>query len=402
MDESSTITTISKDEVYQIFKNNNTSTYMQVSQLMLASKFGIVVQYGDQSNGIELDNELTHIMRKLKYLVETIRSKKTMNYIKDTFLDITDYPFLSDVKNNESTLNDYPQSDGIRKHLSSLQRKQRQERLTDITERLETLANQEDLSFESLICLVAYNYCWANKRYKLARTFKNLYDKNESNIECELPIETAINIKERSLIGKRHYTNLRLSLKPYVEFPTYDAVSQYFNNIIPKLIKVGDGFRLPVALVSESTLSRLPQEVKQILYANIANRKDVSFIANFSAGVDGSGSHKVYNSSSYLTKKTDFTHYIAASIALQSISIDDETKTVIYTVDNCCSFNNQRPIALRPGKETKPNLEDIFGYYEFKESSYRQRKLTIDFGTFKAKFRLNIKLNQIDSKMIKT
>ena len=88
-------------------------------------------------------------------------------------------------------------------------------------------------------------------------------------------------------------------------------------------------------------------------------------------------------------------------MALNSIYIDDGRKSPIYSVDKACSFNNQRPIAIVPGRETRDNIKDIVDAMDIGMFQGKNNQHTIDFGTFTAVFRIYITMSQVDTKMIK-
>lgn len=88
-------------------------------------------------------------------------------------------------------------------------------------------------------------------------------------------------------------------------------------------------------------------------------------------------------------------------MALNSIYIDDGSKSPIYSVDKACSFNNQCPIAIVPGRETRDNIKDIVDAMDIGIFQGKNNQHTIDFGTFTAVFRIYITMSQVDTKMIK-
>ena len=418
--------TISKKDVYDLYMDNKTSTYDEIVKKLLFKHFGVVGNDVKKEHEMEWNNVFVQLKRKAKYCVEQVKTTKSLKGIEnEVFLDTKDYPILKVIKGNvnpgvedirlsntsmivdtdsetSSSSNGFAYTGTIRKHLSCIDSKtQRRERLAPITNELKLVAEKENMQFEKLIALIGKNYCWSEHKFKTANAFKKIYDEEEMEDDSVLPIEKAIYIKEKSLLGKRQYTDLRLNLKEFIEFPSYDIISSYVDQAIPPLIRAGDGFKLSVEDVAKATLLRLPQDFTDKLKSEIQKNRNQVFIANFSGGVDGSGGHKVYNAKSFLSRNNDMSRYIVATMALTSISLDDENKTVIKKVENCCSSSNQRPICVKPGKETRSNIKDIFGPFDVGSIDGKRKKYLLDFGPFQASFKLNIKMNQIDTKIIK-
>ena len=89
-------------------------------------------------------------------------------------------------------------------------------------------------------------------------------------------------------------------------------------------------------------------------------------------------------------------------MALNSIGIDDDSNNWIYKVDKACAFQNQRPIALIPGKETRENIQDVIAALDIAIYQGRENQSLLNFGDFEALFKIDINMTQMDTKMIKT
>ena len=97
-------------------------------------------------------------------------------------------------------------------------------------------------------------------------------------------------------MGKRNYTEMRLTLKPYVILPTYNAISSHMQQIIPELRTMNEGIMARVIDVARCTIVRLPNEVIEAISKKVEKDSSIVFQANFSAGLDGSGGFRVHNS----------------------------------------------------------------------------------------------------------
>ena len=417
---------ISKKDVYDVYMDNKTSSYDVVVQELLFVHFGLVGIDVKKEHQTEWNHVFSQLKRKVRRCVENVKNTKSLKGLeREIFINTKDYPILNKIKayvnprvddmslSNDSKIgdtysatssssNDFAYTGTIRKQLPCIDSKtQRRERLAPITNELKMIAEKENMPVEKLIALIGKNYCWSQHNYRTANAFKKIYDAKEMEDDNVLPIEKAIYIKEKSLLGKRQYTDLRLNLKEFIEFPSYDIIAAYIDQSIPPLLPSDDGFRFPVELVAKATLLRLPEDVTVKLMSEIQKNHNQVFIANFSGGVDGSGGHKVYNTKSFLSRNSDMSRYIVATMALTSISIDDGNQNIIHKVVNCCSSSNQRPICVKPGKETRSIIKDVFGSFNVGSIEGKKKQYVLDFGPFQASFKLNIKMKQIDTKIIK-
>ena len=122
---------------------------------------------------------------------------------------------------------------------------------------------------------------------------------------------------------------------------------------------MNEGIMARVVDVAKCTIVRLPNDVIEAISEKVSKDSSVVFKAIFTAGLDGSGGFNVHNSKSYLGTSTNASHLITVGMALYSIELDDISSNWIYKANNMCSFQNQRPIGLIPGKETRNNLKDV-------------------------------------------
>ena len=240
------------------------------------------------------------------------------------------------------------------------------------------------------------------KDKKLARIFEDIWKNKDIELKGEVPLETAIYLKEKGLISKRGYTDMRLTLKNYVTLPPNNSISSHIHKIMPKLITINDGIMARVIDVARCTLNRLPDDVIETLSEKVGNDSSVVFKANFNAGLDGSGGFPVYNSKSFLGSTANTSNLITAGMSLNSIEIDDDSNHLVYVANKACAFQNQRPIALIPGKESRDNIKDIVSALDIGIFQGRNNENLFDFKDFKARFKININLSQLDTKMIKT
>ena len=402
----------------------------EIIKCILQNRFYIPFHDLDRNARKSCETEIECLLNRLKRILKDVRGTKKMESLRDKeFVDLNKFPALLKLSKLHEVQNVSPSAErgnsvydqegldgqtstGIphhgqstlentRKRFGDLQSQtQRHLRIEDTIIALEDLAKKEGLSLASLLGYIGYSRYYNNNR-KLALLFQNIWQENDPDSLKEIPIETAIYLKEKNMISQKHYTDFRLTLKQYAVFPTYNSVSSYIHSTMPALRSLNEGVIANVLDVAILTLSRLPEKAVSFLENVNEQRRKPKFVANFTTGLDGSGSHKIYNSASFLSSTKNTSNLIIAGMALNSICIDDETKTLIHSVDNACSFNNQRPIAIVPGRETRENIQDVLGSLDIGMFQGQTNDHTINFGTFTAAFRINIIMSQVDTKMIK-
>ena len=419
-------------DIYDFYQKNRrpNMTQSEFVRSFLKHMFDIPFDELEETALKSCEAEIKVLVSRLKKVLAASKEKKNIESLKQCeFMDLRSFPALLDLsKQNalpgvsyseskeQQTYNqsdfDYGTSLNIplespaltakpRKCFSDLRtRKQRHARIEESIAVLEDIAKNENLSLASLLGYIGYSHYY-NDNKKLARLFQSIYHESDPDSSKEIPIETAIYLKENSMISKRHYTDLRLTLKHIAVFPTYNKVASYIQNTMPILRPINDGMIAKVLDVALKTLTRLPDNAIGFLMDVQEQRRNPRFVANFTTGLDGSGSHSVYNAPSFLNSTKKTSNYIIAGMSLNSICIDDGSNTTVYSVDNACSFKNQRPIAILPGRETRDNIQDVVAALDIGMFQGKNIDHIIDFGKFTATFRLNITMSQVDTKMIK-
>ena len=123
-------------------------------------------------------------------------------------------------------------------------------------------------------------------------------------------------------------------------------------------------------------------------------------VANFIAGMDGSGGQAKWNGLS--SARSDFSdHLLYGGIAMLSIQVESTLPLpTIYTVPTPSSVDNERPLFLCSGGETDPILEEVAAKWDedFLELS---QDIEVQFGDKTLTFRVNVDLTQLDGKIRK-
>ena len=176
--------------------------------------------------------------------------------------------------------------------------------------------------------------------------------------------------------------------------------------MIPPLFKFHDGWRADVFDIVHSTLQRLPVEVVKTISTQEA--QDCGVVARFISGCDVSGSHKVYSSASSLDNNIDTTHFMVGGIALVQLCLDDEAGTLIYNVRNPSCDDNERPVLICPGKDTRELNALTFEAIDSGIENVHNGPVHIiypdtdDSEEFDIKFTVKVELSQLDGKALAT
>ena len=411
-------------DIYCFYTENRSLTQTKVIEAFLASKYGITKSKVrvDEENAFEA--AIGSIQPKLSRLVDAKNKSKLKSGISNnaTFLELKEFPILLNIyerqqhASSSSTANENFANEawhglydleghsvaGEKKHMFfDLSDRQKRRRADHIYQQLNEWASEENVKIEKIIAYLGYRSCWSQHNPKLANIFKQICLGENPEEKKEVPMEKAIYLKEAALIGKRMYTNFRLLLKEHVIFPPYDKVAASIHQTLPKIVSFREGIRCDVMEVATNTLSRLPLNVVSKISSMMQAYPEVPLVARFSCGLDGSGGHSIYNSKQYMKSSMAMSNYIVVGMCLNSLRLDDNTKTKVYSVAKTCSFNNERPIAIYPGKEDRESLKDILSLLDIGIYQGATDFTLIDFGTFKCNFIVEIKLDQIDTKTIK-
>ena len=405
-------------EFYQRHKGNDTQ-YNLICKF-LAEKFNI----NPDKKSIEIKtifrNEVDRLVSSFrKILIKAKSSKNSITLDQTIFVTEDKCTFLVELMEQYTSENSSSSEEEICDEIEEVEaenekeekkfyktfgqlgsQRQRLRRIQDLMKTINNWVEKENFPLHRLLGFIGHSQYYLENK-KLANVFERIWNDQDVELKNEIPIDTAIYLKEKSLMGKRNYTEMRLTLKPYVILPTYNAISSHMQQILPELRTMNEGIMARVIDVARCTIVRLPNEVIEAISKKVEKDSSIVFQANFSAGLDGSGGFRVHNSRSFLTSSTNTSHLIAAGMALSSIEMKDFPNTVVYNANKICSIQNQRPIGLVPGKESRSNIKDIINALDIGIFQGRENENLFDFGSFKARFRINIQLCQMDTKMIK-
>ena len=121
----------------------------------------------------------------------------------------------------------------IKKFGQLASQRQRLRRIQDLMKIIKNWVEKENFPLHRLLGFIGHSQYYLENK-KLANVFERIWNDEDVELKNEIPIDTAIYLKEKSLMGKRNYTEMRLTLKPYVIFklimPFRHTCSKYYLN----------------------------------------------------------------------------------------------------------------------------------------------------------------------------
>ena len=263
-----------------------------------------------------------------------------------------------------------------------------------VTEELyETLldkAEELELEPEKLACYLGHRCTYQSNKI-LAKGFCELA---EGSFGKKISLEKAIYTKTNLRLSKRGWTELRLLVKSDLRLPTTNEIRELTNELMPKMSKFEHGFCFEFSQAVCMTLGRLPPAAHTCIFEKVPNFNKV--IATVTYGLDGSGSHRVYNSETSLAEGVDTSHILFAGFSLINLKTWDGT--IIYEVPNPNSSDNERPIIICPGREDKELVKKAL-----KHLQEGAQILAFSFGMMTGNrlvnWKVEAKMTQIDGKV---
>jgi hypothetical protein len=130
--------------------------------------------------------------------------------------------------------------------------------------------------------------------------------------------------------------------------------------------------------------------------------QEKALVAKFIMGLDASGNHAVYNTSSTLAEGVDTTHIIVVGFSLISIKIDEPDGEVVYLDKNSSCSEAEKSLGLIPGKETRETCGKLLVALDNAVDPIHSQPMLIACCDFNASVKADIGLTQLDGKMLTT
>ena len=175
-------------------------------------------------------------------------------------------------------------------------------------------------------------------------------------VKKDVDVDKSLFLLDMLEIGKRKYTKLRQHLlSSYIQFPAYQKVVNRRNNIIlrssiklyPSIIEP-IGAYLSYAQYVEHTFTRILSTISRPLV------EDFPLSFQIVDGLDGSGSHTIYNQRNTNTSTKSMIFFCFKSISIKSSRGNELWKNTTPNSPFC-----QRPIFLCAAKENEANIRQL-------------------------------------------
>ena len=182
-------------------------------------------------------------------------------------------------------------------------------RLSSVLESIKSLSLIENTSEVKIAALALQLLCNLSENRGIAKVSKSIvYDKFPGQfgniVKKELDVSKALFLVDMLDIGRRKYTNLRYHLlSSDVYFPAYHKIVEQRNSIILRnIIRLHPNLATPVG--AHVPFAQYSRHTLDIILFTIPSPAAQDFPLRFQIadGLDGSGSHRIYNHSNTNTK----------------------------------------------------------------------------------------------------
>lgn len=142
------------------------------------------------------------------------------------------------------------------KPLEDVSQKRRRERTDSIFKMLVDFAEENQVEMDVLLGHLGKRYYYHSNREK-AKVFDTLSQGKNPLAPRKIDPELALFLRDCSNLGRRTYTNQRLLLAPYCNWPTHQELNSIIQKVVPKLSPFLGGVKASLSDVVQKTVSRL-------------------------------------------------------------------------------------------------------------------------------------------------
>ena len=351
----------------------------------------IVTKY----EGIKIDDACWETVTKqlfsrCAYLVEKTRRDKKRYDGTAVWLE------LSEISSGSHLTYSNTQKQKFRKSSTELGDRQKYRRTDEIISLIETAATENDVTVN---CLLGYTLKRMNYHAdkKVAETGSNLMSVDmmvTNNAPSKMiPLSVASHIELYNDMGRSKYQSLSSILQDngHSILPGWKEIRKYQIEITPPLYTVQD----PTFGVKVEYKSAIRMTVKRILETlpeNALSTTSSQLTAKFKDGVDGSGSHPIYNQQGNV-QTNNIIMYIFCPL-----SLEDDTGKELWKELTPYSPSANRPLFLLLGKESYENVSRVGEAVE-ERSKLSIEPILIDHNDRKYDVTVSCSLSMIDGKM---
>ncbi|KAI6655659.1 hypothetical protein LOD99_1799 [Oopsacas minuta] len=231
-----------------------------------------------------------------------------------------------------------------RKSIDNLTMQQQRSRLSNVLESIKALSIVENTSEIKIAALALQLLSNQTKQREIAKVSKSVvYDKFSGQfgklLKKELDVTKTVFLLDLLEIGRRKYTQLRYHLlSSDIRFPAYYRIVEETNSII---------------LRSDIQMYPNPETpLGAYVHATATSSQDFPLQFQIADGLDGSGSHTVYNQSNTNTDTKSFILF-----CIRAVKVISNSGRELWKNNTPNSPFAQRPIFLLAAKENEANIK---------------------------------------------
>ena len=217
-----------------------------------------------------------------------------------------------------------------RKHITELQFESQRSRLTVLLQHIRYIADRERVEEKDIASLALKLISTIVHDRKVSKVSTEILQTGTfSNSYKQLPIDKSAFLLDILEIGKRKYSNIRKLCKPEgIIFPSYDHIAIFRSQIaltqkIKFIHKEGQNIG-----VTHSYFELVKHTAERILQTMELNSQQYPIEFEIADGLDGSGSHRIYNQ---LNNDPNFTTKSIILYAFKPLTIKDSEKNIIWS-----------------------------------------------------------------------
>ncbi|KAI6648498.1 hypothetical protein LOD99_8130 [Oopsacas minuta] len=253
----------------------------------------------------------------------------------------------------------------IRKPLLELTIKGQRVRLEPLLALIKSLAASENVDSKTMAAMALQFVSSSSGDYSTSSFCLEIVSKGtfQGNIKTHISIAKSTFLLGQLEIGKRKYIELRrLCKSDNVLFPKYELISQYRADITleKEFIFIRNVSDAPMG-VGISYISIIKQTISRLL-ESLPTDSEFEFPLTFSAadGLDGSGSHQVYNQ---IQESPDIGSKNFILFAFKPLAIHDRANKLNWENERPNSQFQIRPVTLLAAKENSENVRHLMDTY---------------------------------------
>ncbi|KAI6661186.1 Dna-mediated transposase [Oopsacas minuta] len=283
-----------------------------------------------------------------------------------------------------------------RKPLRELSTKGLRSRLSSLLTHLEKVAVQENVSSKELSCYLMMLCSQTEYDFTTTKFCKEIIAKGSFGPVCnKLTCDKAAFLMDSLEIGKKKYIDLRRFLLSDVQLPGYNRLATYRSQICltNDIFSVDREHRVGIAVSYKKLLTRTVNRILTASANEIPSASNPKRI-RISDGLDGSGSHRVYQQATHPNISTK--SFIL--FGFKVISISDTDNKLIWKNPLPNSPFSIRPVAILALQENEDNIRYLMDTLINKESTeITEKGLELTSGFCE----VEIQRSQLDGKMAK-